>query len=73
MPPDEVQAPGGWDNDWREKHRAWLRLSYAERLTWLEDAKRFVARIRRMGESGSLEGGPEQPVRQPGTFEPGGG
>lgn len=26
-----------------EQQRAWLRLSYAQRLEWLEQAKRFAA------------------------------
>jgi hypothetical protein len=28
----------------REQRRAWLRLSYRQRLDWLEQAKRFAAR-----------------------------
>jgi hypothetical protein len=28
----------------REQIRAWLRMSYVERLAWLEQAKRFAAR-----------------------------
>ena len=27
-----------------QQRRAWLALSYRERLAWLEDAKRFAAR-----------------------------
>lgn len=27
-----------------EQRRAWLRLSYRERLEWLEQAKRFAAK-----------------------------
>jgi hypothetical protein len=33
----------GWAQHREEQRRAWLRLSYAERLRWLEQAKRFVA------------------------------
>lgn len=33
----------GWTAHATEQRRAWLTLSYAERLQWLEDAKRFVA------------------------------
>lgn len=36
----------GWDRHQAEQRRAWLRLSYAERLAWLEQAKAFVAAAR---------------------------
>lgn len=32
----------GWEQHRESQRRSWLRLSYAERLRWLEDAKRFV-------------------------------
>ena len=32
----------GWEQHRKEQRRAWLRLSYAERLRWLENAKRFA-------------------------------
>jgi hypothetical protein len=32
----------GWEQHREEQRRAWLRLSYAERLRWLENAKRFA-------------------------------
>jgi hypothetical protein len=31
----------GWDRHADEQRRSWLRLSHAERLRWLEQAKRF--------------------------------
>lgn len=31
----------GWETHAIEQRRAWLALSYGERLRWLEDAKRF--------------------------------
>jgi hypothetical protein len=31
----------GWQRHAEEQRRAWLRLSFAERLRWLEQAKRF--------------------------------
>jgi len=34
----------GWADHEREQRRAWLRLSYAERLAWLAQAKDFAAR-----------------------------
>ena len=36
----------GWDQHQVDQRRAWLRLSYAERLAWLEQAKAFVATVR---------------------------
>ena len=32
-----------FDAQRREQIRAWLRTSYAQRLAWLEQAKRFAA------------------------------
>ena len=32
----------GWEQHREEQRRAWLRLSHAERLRWLEQAKRFA-------------------------------
>jgi hypothetical protein len=32
----------GWELHREEQRRAWLQLSYAERLRWLEQAKRFA-------------------------------
>jgi len=37
---------GGWDQHQADQRRAWLRLSYAQRLAWLEQAKAFVATVR---------------------------
>ena len=34
----------GFEEHRREQRRAWLRLTHRERLLWLEQAKRFVAR-----------------------------
>lgn len=36
----------GWDQHQADQRRAWLRLSYAQRLAWLEQAKVFVATAR---------------------------
>lgn len=33
----------GWEIHVEEQRRRWLRLTYAERLRWLEQAKRFHA------------------------------
>ncbi len=49
----------GWAQHLESQRRAWLRLSHAERLRWLENAKRFArsalqaARKRRKGRSGA--------------------
>jgi hypothetical protein len=40
----------GWGGHEHDQRVAWLRLSYAERLRWLEEAKAFAA-ARKMGES----------------------
>ena len=42
MPEDGSES--GFERHRREQRRAWLRLSYRERLEWLEQAKRFAAR-----------------------------
>lgn len=36
-----TEPPSGWDRHADQQRRAWLRLSYAERLRWLEQAKQF--------------------------------
>ena len=35
--------PDGWTRHADEQRRAWLQLSHAQRLRWLEQAKRFQA------------------------------
>ena len=40
---DQGPAQDGWVVHATEQRRAWLALSYAQRLRWLEDAKRFCA------------------------------
>jgi hypothetical protein len=35
---------GGYEAHRHAQRRAWLRLSYRQRLDWLEQAKRFAAR-----------------------------
>jgi hypothetical protein len=40
----EPEQAKGWEAHAAEQRRAWLALSYAERLRWLEDAKRFYRR-----------------------------
>jgi hypothetical protein len=53
----ENTPESGFERHRREQRRAWLRLSYRERLEWLEQAKRFAtraleaARARRAGGS----------------------
>jgi hypothetical protein len=37
-----VAEQSGWEQHREAQRRAWLRLSYAERLRWLEEAKRFA-------------------------------
>jgi hypothetical protein len=40
----ERPEPSGYDTHRDAQRRAWLRLSYRQRLDWLEQAKRFAAR-----------------------------
>jgi hypothetical protein len=40
---DDDKREQGWEDHERQQRRAWLALTYAERLRWLEDAKRFTA------------------------------
>ena len=37
----------GWKAHEEEQRRAWLRLTPAQRLAWLEDAKRFAETAKR--------------------------
>lgn len=39
-----MKRASGTDEQHREQRRAWLRLTYLQRLEWLEQAKRFAAR-----------------------------
>ncbi|MGH9318034.1 MAG: hypothetical protein ACRD1P_13120 [Thermoanaerobaculia bacterium] len=39
-------VPDGWKRHSAEQTRAWLRLSHAERLAWLEQAKEFAGQAR---------------------------
>jgi hypothetical protein len=40
----EAERESGYDEQRREQRRAWLRLTYLQRLEWLEQAKIFAAR-----------------------------
>jgi hypothetical protein len=63
---DERARSAGFAAHRREQRRAWLRLTYRERLEWLEQAKRFAARAlgaaRRRAERRRGSGG-EGPAR----------
>ncbi|RLB51300.1 MAG: hypothetical protein DRJ42_17125 [Deltaproteobacteria bacterium] len=41
--PKDDGFPRGWAGHEEDQRAAWLRLSYVERLRWLEQAKAFVA------------------------------
>jgi len=44
---EQTQLPNdGWAQHAKEQRRAWLALSYRERLRWLEQAKLFYRRAR---------------------------
>jgi len=55
----EHGAESGFERHRREQRRAWLRLSYRERLEWLEQAKRFATR--------ALEAARERRISRPST------
>ena len=57
---DKMKAKG-WDAHAIEQRRAWLALSYAERLRWLEDAKHFYAVA--LGAARRSRKRPEEPSR----------
>ena len=40
--PSDLERISGWEQHREEQRLAWLRLSYAGRLRWLESAKRFA-------------------------------
>ena len=40
----ETKHESGYEEHRREQRRAWLRLTYLQRLEWLEQAKLFAAR-----------------------------
>ncbi len=58
-----ARGPDGWSAHDAEQRRSWQATTAQERLAWLEDAKRFVARAmeaarpRGSGESGGGPGG----------------
>ena len=39
----EDRSHDPWEAHRREQRRSWLRLSYTERIRWLDQAKQFVA------------------------------
>jgi hypothetical protein len=39
----EDRSHDPWEAHRREQRRSWLRLSHAERIRWLDQAKQFVA------------------------------
>jgi len=42
-PMDDAKREQGWEDHERQQRRAWLALTYAQRLQWLEEAKEFAA------------------------------
>lgn len=63
---DAPRGPG-WAEHEREQRRAWLRLTFRQRLDWLWEARTFAlraeeARRRRSPPAGALPGGgPRRP------------
>jgi len=44
--PAPAPSDDGWSAHEAQQRRAWGRTTARQRLAWLEDAKRFVARVR---------------------------
>ena len=51
----------GWRAHEEEQRRAWLRLTPAERLAWLEEAKRFAEMAKRAHNTRAAAPGREKP------------
>ena len=54
-------SEGGWKVHEAEQRRAWLRLTPAERLAWLEEAKRFAEAAKRARKTSVASPGPKEP------------
>lgn len=50
----------GWKVHEAEQRRAWLRLTPAERLAWLEEAKRFAEAAKRARKTSVASPGPKE-------------
>ncbi|MBW1831222.1 MAG: hypothetical protein JRG93_02155 [Deltaproteobacteria bacterium] len=50
----------GWERHEAEQRRAWLKLTPAQRLAWLEDAKRFAEAAKRARRVGHAKRRPER-------------
>jgi len=65
MPP----VPDPWDAHADAQRRAWLKLTYAQRLAWLEQAKRFCSQA--LGAARANAARPANEPTRPGSGEPG--
>ena len=57
----KTTAESGWKVHEQEQRRAWLRLTPAQRLAWLEEAKRFAEIAQRARKT--ISASPEQTER----------
>ena len=51
----------GWRAHEEEQRRAWLRLTPAQRLAWLEEAKRFAEVAKRARKTSAAADLPQKP------------
>ena len=51
----------GWKAHVEEQRRAWLRLTPAQRLAWLEEAKRFAEAAKRARKTSAASPTPKEP------------
>jgi hypothetical protein len=51
----------GWKAHEEEQRRAWLQLTPAQRLAWLEEAKRFAEAAKRAGKTSAASPRPKEP------------
>ena len=51
----------GWKAHEEEQRRAWLRLTPAQRLAWLDEAKRFAEIAKRARKTSAASPGPKEP------------
>lgn len=57
----KTASENGWKAHDEEQRSAWLRLTPAQRLAWLEDAKRFAEAAKRARKTSAATRSPGEP------------
>ncbi|MDH3656312.1 MAG: hypothetical protein OEN21_18790 [Myxococcales bacterium] len=57
----KMARENGWKAHVEEQRRAWLRLTPAQRLAWLEEAKRFAEAAKRARKTSAASPTPKEP------------